>query len=127
MLLLNEKHIYTPIEQTNTKPPRTLELKKNRQIETFSISPAINFSEEGKWLLAVTSFEATNSIFKKTHGSNKFLIVTPGPWRSFIYSPDAIFDNLKEISELRSQSDIEIHVEEVERKGYSKRKRKQWL
>ena len=32
-------------------------------METFSFSPPINLVEEGKWLIAVTSFEATNSVF----------------------------------------------------------------
>ena len=34
-----------------------------QQLETFSFSPPINLAEEGKWLLAVTSFEATISVF----------------------------------------------------------------
>ena len=29
-------------------------------METFSFSPQVNLSEEGKWFLAVISFESTN-------------------------------------------------------------------
>ena len=32
-------------------------------MKTLPFNPPINPAEEGKWLLAVTSFEATNSFF----------------------------------------------------------------
>ena len=32
-------------------------------MQTFSLSPPINLVEEGKGLLSVTSFEATDSVF----------------------------------------------------------------
>ena len=57
ILLLNEKHTDTFNEQTKTKPQETLEFKMNKQVQTFSFSPPINLSEEGKWLLVVSSFE----------------------------------------------------------------------
>ena len=44
----------------------------NKQIEIFSFSPAINLAEEGKWLLAVTSFEAKNSIFNINNEKTSF-------------------------------------------------------
>ena len=69
------------IEQTKTKPQETLEIKMNKQMQTFSFSP-INLSDEGKWLLAVTSFEATNSVFNTTNENNSFSIITPGHWNS---------------------------------------------
>ena len=55
------KHTDTLSEQSKTKPQKTLEFNLNKQLETFSFSPPINLFEEGNWLLAVTSFEATNS------------------------------------------------------------------
>ena len=70
LLLLIKKHTDTLVEQTNTKPQETLEYKMNKQMETFSFNPPINLSEEGKWLLAVTSFEATNSVFNITSENN---------------------------------------------------------
>ena len=66
MLLLTKKHLDTLDEQTEIKPRETLELKKNKQMETFFFSPPVYLVEEGKWLLAVTSFEATNSVFNIT-------------------------------------------------------------
>ena len=56
LLLLSRKHADTLNEQTRTKPQETLDFKRNKQMETFSFSPPINLSEEGKWLLVVTSF-----------------------------------------------------------------------
>ena len=78
LLLLIKKHTDTLIEQTKTKPQETLEFKMNKQIETFSFSPPINLVEEGKWLLAVTSFEVTNSVFNITDENNSFAITIPG-------------------------------------------------
>ena len=82
LLLLTWKHTDTLIEQTKTKPRETLEFKMNKQMETFSFSPPINLFEEGKWLLAVTFFEATNSVFNITDENNSFSITIPGHWQT---------------------------------------------
>ena len=67
MLLLISKHTDTLIEQTKTKPQETIAFQLNRQMETFSFNPPINLFEDQKWLLAVTIFNATNSVFIITH------------------------------------------------------------
>ena len=54
----------------------------NKQIETFSFNPPINLVEEGKWLLTVTFFEATNSVFIIINENKSFSITTPGYWSS---------------------------------------------
>ena len=54
----------------------------NKQIEIFSFNPPFNLVEEGKWLLAVTSFEAMNSVFNITIEKNSFSITKPGHWFS---------------------------------------------
>ena len=41
-------------------------------METFSFNPPLNVYEEGKWLLTVTSFEATNCVFMITIENNSF-------------------------------------------------------
>ena len=82
LLLLIKKHTDTLIEQTKTCPIETLESKMNKQIETFSFKPPINMAEEGKWLLAVSRFEATNSVFDITYENNSFSFTTPGHWYS---------------------------------------------
>ena len=66
------------IEQTKTKPQEALEIELNKQMETISFSPPINLSEEGKWLLALTSIETTNSVLKTTDRDNCFSIGTQG-------------------------------------------------
>ena len=66
VLLLIKKHTDTLNEQPRTKPQETLEFKKNeKQMETLSFNPPIKLVEEGKWLLGVTSFEATKTVFLK--------------------------------------------------------------
>ena len=82
LLLLIKKHIDTLIEQTKTKPQEALELKMNKQTETFSFNPPIILVEEGKWLLAVSSFECTNSVFNKAKENNSFSITVPRHWQS---------------------------------------------
>ena len=82
MLRLIKKHTDTLIRQTKTKPQETLEFKMNKQMQTFSFNPPINVYEEGKWLLAKTSFETTNLVFNITNENNSFSFTTPGHWFS---------------------------------------------
>ena len=46
----------------------------------FLILSPTDLTEEGKCLLAVTSFQATNSAFNSTDGSNSFSLSTPSFW-----------------------------------------------
>ena len=78
MLLSIRKHTDTLIDQTKTKPQETLEFRMKKQMQTFSFSPSLNLVEEDKWLLAVTSCEATNSVFNITNVNNSFPITIPG-------------------------------------------------
>ena len=112
LLLLIKKHTDTLIEQTKTKPQETLEFKMNKQMQTFSFNPPINLVEEGKWLLAVSSFECTNSIFNITNENNSFSIIIPGHYQN--KSDEKTIDNLNKLLELKS---LELHVEEVRKRG----------
>ena len=114
--LLIKKHTDTLIQQTKTKPKETLELKMNQQMQTLSFSPPLNLIEEGKWLLAVTSFEATNSVFNITHENNTFSIIIPGHWNS--KSAEKTIDKLNKLLELRSPKDIDLNVEQVRKKTF---------
>ena len=51
LLFLINKHTDTLIEETKTKPQETLEVKMNKQMQSFSFSQPKNLIEEGKWLL----------------------------------------------------------------------------
>ena len=66
LLLLYKKHTDTLIEQTKTKTQETPEIKINKQMQIFSFNSPIFLVAERKWLLAVTSFETTNSVFNIT-------------------------------------------------------------
>ena len=63
LLLLIKNRLDTLIEQTKSRAQEALEFKLSKQKQVFSFNPSINPSEEGRRLLAVTSFEATNSVF----------------------------------------------------------------
>ena len=115
LLLLIKKHTDTLIEQTKTKPQETLEFKMNKQMQTFSFSPPIKLIEEGKWLLAVSSFECTNSVYNITNENNSFSIIIPGHYET--ESAQKTIDELNNLLDLRSQNGIELHVEQVRKKG----------
>ena len=112
LLLLIKKHTDTLIEQTKTKPQETLEFKMNKQNANFSFNPTINLLEEGKWLLGVSSFECTNSVFNLTNENNWFSIIIPGHYQN--KSDEKTIDDLNKLLELKS---LEIHVEEVRKRG----------
>ena len=115
LLLLIKKHTDTLIEQTKTKPQETLEFKMNKQTQTFSFNPPINLIEEDKWLLAVSSFEYTNSVYNITNENNSFSIIIPGHYQN--KSDEKTNDELKKLLELRSENGIALHVEQVRKKG----------
>ena len=100
------------IEQTKTKPQETLEFKMNKQMQTFSFNPPINLVEEGKWLLAVSSFECTNSVFNITNENSSFSIIIPGHYEDKF--AEKTINDLNKLLELKS---LELHVEEVKKRG----------
>ena len=112
LLLLIKKHTDTLIEQTKTKPQETLEFKMNKQMQTFSFNPPINLFEEGKWLLGMSSFECTNSVFNITNENNSFSIIIPGLYET--ESDEKTIDDLNKLLELES---LELHLEEVRKRG----------
>ena len=107
MLLLFEKHTDTLIEQTKTKPQETLEYKTKKQIQTFSFNPPSNLVEEGNWLLGVTSFESTNSVFNIINDINSFSITIPGHW--IPKKAQQTIDKLKELLE-RDKRYLSLHI-----------------
>ena len=69
-------------EQTETKQQETLKFKMNKQMETFSYNPSMNLSKESKWLLTLTSFAATGSVFNINDENDSFLITIRGHWQT---------------------------------------------
>ena len=104
------------VENTKTRTQETLEFKMNKQMQTFSFNPPINLVGESKWLLGVTSFDCTNSVFKITNENNSFSITIPGHWET--ESAENAIDEINKLLELRSQKGIELHVEQVRKKAY---------
>ena len=51
-------------------------------MQTFSFNSPINLVEEGKWLLAVSSFECKNSVFNITNENKSFSIIIPGHYQT---------------------------------------------
>ena len=117
LLLLLKKHTDTLIEQTKTKQQETLEFKMNKQMQIFSFNPPIKLVEKREWLLGVTLFDCTNSVFNITDGNNSFSFNISGNWEN--KSAEKTIDEINKILELRS---LELHVKEV-RKRVSKIKR----
>ena len=84
----------------------------NKQRQTFSFNPPINLVEEDKWLLAVSSFECTNSVFNITNENNSFSIIIPGHYQN--KTDEKTIDDLNKLLELKS---LELHVNEVKKRG----------
>ena len=112
LLLLIKKHTDVLIQQTKTKPQETLEFKMNKQMQTFSFNPPINLVEEGKWFLAVSSFECTNSVFNITNENNSFSIIIPGHYKTEF--AEKVINDLNKLYELKS---LELHVDAVRKRG----------
>ena len=81
-------------------------------MQTFSFNPPINLSEEGKWLMAVSLFDCTNSVFNVTNENNSFSIIIPGHYQN--KSDEKTIDDLNKLLELKS---FELHVDEVRKRG----------
>ena len=111
LLLLIKKHTDTLIEQTKTKPQETLEFKMNKQMQSFSFNPPLNLVEEGKWLMAVSLFNCTNSVFNITNENNSFSIIIPGHYKTEF--AEKVINDLNELYELKS---LELHVEAVRKR-----------
>ena len=111
LLLLIKKHTDTLIEQTKTRPQETLEFKMNKLKQIFLFNPPTNLAEEGKWLLRVSSFECTNSVFNITNENNSFSITIPGHWQT--KSDEKTIDELNKLLKIRSQNGNELHVEQI--------------
>ena len=84
-------------------------------MDLFCFSPPINLVEEGKWLLAVTSLETTNSVFNITNENNSFSISIPGHWN--FDDGEQLIEEPSNLLELRSENDIELHVKRVRKRG----------
>ena len=112
LLLLIKKHTDTLIQQTRTKPQETLEFKMNKQRQTFSFNPPIDLIEEDKRLLAVSSFECTNSVFNITDDNNSFSIIISAHWETGF--AERIINELNRLLELRS---LDLHVNEVRKRS----------
>ena len=83
-------------------------------METFSFSPPINVSDEGKRLIAVTFFEVTKPVFNKTNKNKTFSITTPSHWSS--RGVAETINKLQKLLELISQKHTELHVEEIRKR-----------
>ena len=83
----------------------------NKQKQTFSFNPPIKLVEESKWLLGVTSFDFTNSVFNITNKNNSFSITIPGHWET--KSAEKTTDELSKFLDLRSENGSDLHVEQI--------------
>ena len=83
-------------------------------MDTFPFNPPIKVSPE-KWLLAVTSFEAVNSVFTKTDKNKSFSISSPSYWVP--EDGEEPLNELNELLELQSQNDFVLLVREIDKKA----------
>ena len=77
-------------------------------MQTISFNPPINSVEESKWLLAVSSFECTNSALNISNENNSFSVIIPGHYQN--KSDEKTIVELKNLLELKY---LALHVKEV--------------
>ena len=97
------------------KTQESLEFKLNKQNERFSFSPPINLADEGNWLVAVTSFEATNSLSNINYEHNNFSSSSSNYWTH--NDGEEFINEESNLLDLRSQNDFELRVREEARRG----------
>ena len=73
LLLSNAKPNLDIVEKTLSKPQETLELKMNKQKESFSFDIPLELPE--KWMMGVTSLEVYNTVYNITETNNKLKIL----------------------------------------------------
>ena len=66
-------------------------------------------------VIAVTSFEATDSVFNITNKNSSFSVSSPSYW--IPVGGEELIIKLKKLLELRPQNDIVLHDEEFEKRG----------
>ena len=62
----------TLVEQTHSKPQKTLEFKFTQPMGTFQYKPSINLGLGSNWMIVITSLEVYNSNSQKIRKKNKF-------------------------------------------------------
>ena len=112
LLLLIKKHTDTLFQQTRTKPQETLEFKMIKPMQTFSFNPPIHLVEEEMWLMPVSLFDCTNSVYNITNENNSFSIIIPGHYQN--KTDEKTINDLNKLLELKS---LELHVAEVRKRG----------
>ena len=80
-------------------------------MQTFSFNPPINLIEESKCLLAVSSFECTNSVFNITNENNSFSIAIPVHWNS--ESAEKTVEKSKKELSVLDKKDSSLHIATV--------------
>ena len=66
-------------------------------------------------VIAVTSFEATNSVFNITDKNTIFSISSPSYW--IPVGGEELLNKLRKVLEVRSQNDIVLHGKDFEKRG----------
>ena len=79
-LYLKNILIFLPNQQKPT-------IKVKKPMDTLRVSPQTSLTEEGKRLLAVTSFDVTNSVFNIADENQSFSISTPG----YTSDPESVY------------------------------------
>ena len=61
------------VENTHSKPQETLEIKMNKQKESFSFDIPLELPEQ--WMMGITSLEVYNTVYNITEKNNKFKLL----------------------------------------------------
>ena len=65
----------------------------------------------------MTSSECANCVSNIADGNNSFSIIIPGSWKIPSYLEDNIIEKLKNLLKIKSETNIELHVQESRERG----------
>ena len=87
-----------------------------KQTQTFSFNPPINLVELGEWLMAVTLFDCTISVFNINNENNSLSFNIQGHWNC--KSVENTIENLNGLLKPKPQNSIDLHVQEVRKRDH---------
>ena len=101
------------VENTHSKPQETLELKMNKQKESFSFDVPLILNE--KWMMGVTSLEVYNTVYNITNSNNKLQIILNDRQLDALEFDTGVVPNIKKLYETYDLENNKLYYEFIEK------------
>ena len=112
LLLSVAKSILDIVENTLSKPQETLELKMNKQKESFSFDIPLELPEQ--WMMGVTSLEVYNTVYNITEKNNKIKLFETDKMLKEYQVATEFMSKIKELYETSGNKGLS-NIEEIKK------------